>query len=666
MKNVSSVRLSIIALIIASHFTPTAFGQTVSGVVSDVSSIPLAGARVTLCNVDTSYFAEDRTDALGTYAFTGVPAGSYTLNASRADLAYRRAAITTNGVDPVAQDLTVAMDTVMGRWDIIVNSPEALGGTNLGVLLPDGRIFYCHNTVDPFMFDPRTNLPVSIAGSGQPQGCVGLSMRPDSVIVFIGGADQDIYGPGTKFVKTYNPTTSQWTPMQTVLSDFRWYPTTTTLLDGRVLVIGGGDENNPERTNTCELLDPVSMTTTTIDSVAIGNEVSPVIQLYNGKVLMTHRPPQLYDPVTEQWDLTGNFVQSPRTPNGDHADHELVLLPEGDVIAVGYKTYTPGVYGNMVERYDPVSGTWTLGANDLPVRSRTKSLMLPNKKILVLAGYKEDPADPTPTNQYGYTKLAHYYDPYSDSWRRLDDMNYSREYHCNSILVPDGRVIAVGGEGQPGNEPTTSVIEAFTPPYLFKGIRPELSELADHDLVRGQSITFTATKTNALTQVVMMSLPMVTHFMNCGNERYADLAFTQSGSQVTATLPDQELTLPNGFYMLMGMVDDIPSIAQIVRVSGDYSTSISESATGISAVRISPNPATDQAVLTFTAATSTSAELVGTDALGRVFLRRALDLVQGRNDIALQANTLAAGVYHVSMRLGNGRGVSATWMITGR
>ena len=49
-------------------------------------------------------------------------------------------------------------------------------------------------------------------------------------------------------------------------------------------------------------------------------------------------------------------------------------------------------------------------------------------------------------NQWGYMKLTDLYDPASDSWRRLDDLNYFREYHALTILVPDGRVIAVGGE----------------------------------------------------------------------------------------------------------------------------------------------------------------------------------------------------------------------------
>ncbi|MEO8590711.1 MAG: galactose oxidase-like domain-containing protein [Flavobacteriales bacterium] len=638
--------------------------QSVSGTVTSPLSAPLATVRVTLYNSDTSYFAEERTNGSGFFTFPSVPAGIYELNASRADLAYARVAITTNGIDPLQEDLTLEVDTVMGRWDVLVNSPEPLGGTNLCTLLPDGRLFYCHNTTDPFLFDPATNQPLLIPGAGAVQGCVGLAMRTDSAIVFIGGADQDVYGPGTKFVKTWNSANGSWTAMVPVLDDFRWYPSTTTLPDGRVLTVGGGNENNPERTNTSELLDPFALTTTVVDTIPIGNEQSPIVVLYDGTALMTHRPPQVFDPATELWELTGDFVQGDRMPNGDHADHELVVLPEGNVVAIGYKSFTPGVYGNMVEVYEPTTGTWSLGANTTTVRSRPETVLLPNGKILVLAGEKEDDADPTPTNQYGYTKLSHYYDPYTASWRRLNDMNWFREYHATAVLVPDGRVIVAGGEGSPGNEPAFSVVEAFTPPYLFKGIRPIIAPLADRDLLRGQDITLDFGRTDALTSVILQAQTMVTHMMNCGNNRYVDLPFTQSGTQVTATLPADALVLPNGFYQLTAMVDDIPSVSQLVRVLGDFSTGVVENSMGTNSMRIAPNPALDQVVLTFTSTANAAATLIATDALGKVVLQQTVRLAEGWNTIAVDVHELASGIYQLSLRRANAAN-SGRLVITG-
>ncbi len=640
--------------------------QVVSGSILDPGSVSLENVRVTLYNSDTSYFAEERTGASGDFLFNAVPAGDYTLNASRSDLAYARAPIVTNGVDPLTQDLIVSTDTVMGQWNVLVNSPEPLGGTNLCALLPDGRLFYCHNTTDPFVFNPTTNTTTLIPGAGAVQGCVGLATRTDSVIVFIGGAATEVYGPGTKFVKTWNSRTGSWSAMVPVLDDFRWYPSTTTLPDGRVLTVGGGNENNPQRTNTSELLDPYTLTTTVTGTIEIGNELSPIVLLYDGTVLMTHRPPQLFDPTDNQWELTTDFVQGNRMPNGDHADHELVVLPEGNVVAIGYKSFTPGVYGNMVEVYDPTTGSWSLGTNASTVRIRPETVLLPNKQILVLAGEKANPADPTPVNSWGMTKLAHYYDPYTATWRQLQNMNWFREYHATAVQVPDGRIIVAGGEGSPGNEPAVSVIEAFTPPYLFKGIRPTIAPLADRDLVRGQSITLDFARTNALTSIVLQAQPLVTHMMNCGNNRFVELPFTLNGAQALATLPTDALVLPDGFYLLTGMVDDIPAVSQIVRVTGDFTTEIEEVRGASYALTVFPNPSQEQVMLVFIADEAGSAEMLCTDALGKMVMLRRVRLAAGRNEMRIAFDELAPGLYTLQLVTPSGQVGKARLILSGR
>ena len=65
----------------------------------------------------------------------------------------------------------------------------------------------------------------------------------------------------------------------------------------------------------------------------------------------------------------GQFIQGPRTPNGDHPDHELVQLSNGDVIAVGYKSYNANL-GTFIERYNPISDSWATGSSINPIHSR--------------------------------------------------------------------------------------------------------------------------------------------------------------------------------------------------------------------------------------------------------------------------------------------------------
>ncbi|MBC7778151.1 MAG: PKD domain-containing protein [Phycisphaerae bacterium] len=547
----------------------TLSAQTLSGTVTDPFGAPIADARVTIFLVDTTEFREARTDANGVYLFENLGPYNFLFGVAKPRFAYFEN-VTNVIVGTVVHDAQLVPETELGRWDIIMQSPEALGGTDLGVLMPNGSIYYCHNTKDPFYFEPTENDTSFAKGSNFAQGCVAPALLLNGKVLFAGGTlEDDGFGPGSKKIKIFDPATGLW-PYQPDMLDSRWYPTLSPLYDQRLLIVGGGDQNtgqaNAKRTKTSEVYDPATGITQWADTIKFGNEVSAVVPLFTGKVLMTFRPPQLFDPSTLQWDLAADFVQGNRMPNGDHCDHEIVLRPNGNVVAIGYKSFTPGQPGVNVEIYDPIQNTWTLGSNFSPTRSRAKAVQLPDEKILVMGGHKEETSDPSPVNNWGYMGITDQYDPANNTWRRLANMNWKREYHAITILVPDGRVIAVGGEGQPGNEPPLSIIEAYKPPYLFRGIRPELSNFNKTEFKRGEHIEFKAHKTNALTKVMLMSHAVMTHFMNSGNGRCLELDFTQNGDQVNATLPSDSLHLMPGWYMLFGMVDDIPSVAQIVHI----------------------------------------------------------------------------------------------------
>jgi hypothetical protein len=374
--------------------------------------------------------------------------------------------------------------------------------------------------------------------------------------------------------------------------DYRWYPTMVQLADGKLLLAGGGGLDNPVRVTTSEVYDPENLSSEPVDDIAIGNEVSPIVLLYDGSALMTHRPPQLFTPMDGQWEPAADFAQANRMPNGDHSDHELVLLPEGKVVAVGYKSFDENNLGSFIETYDPAADQWTVGESLSPIRSRAKALLLPDKKILVIGGEKEELTDPAPVNPWGSLSLTDSYDPYTNTWRRLMDIHVAREYHCTTILVPDGRVIAVGGEGAPGNEPQESTIEAFSPPYLFKGVRPEIHNLNREEFARGEDIIFSIEKTVAPTSVILMSLQAVTHFMNTGNNRYLELDFDQQTNVISASVPTDSLAALPGYYMLFAMVDDIPSVAEIVKInSGQIATSIENETDADFNLSVFPNPA---------------------------------------------------------------------------
>ena len=647
--------LPLFAVIVLSSKLPA---QTLTGTVTDPDSAPVAGARVTLFNADTSWFWETRTDAAGQYLFENLPVGGPYLffGVAKPDFAYFQNA-TTGILGTIVHDAQLEPETEQGEWNVIMNSPEPLGGTDLGVLMPDGNIYYCHNTKDPFAFDPVADDTLAVPGALEVQGCVAPKLLWNGNIIMAGGTDQEVYGPGTRKMKQYNVFTKTWQILPLML-DYRWYPSMTQLADGRLLITGGGGLNNPVRVNTTELYDPLTGQTEWVDTIAIRNEQSPILTLYSGKALMTFRPPQLFDPVTEQWDLAADFVQGNRMSNGDHVDHELVHLPEGEVIAIGFKPFPAGSGGNLVERYDPIADTWTLGADFAPLRSRSETVLTPDRRILVLAGAKEDPTNPAPVNQWGYMDLADQYDPYTDTWRRLAAMPRKREYHALAILVPDGRVIVAGGEGSPGNEPPVSIIDAFKPPYLFRGVRPQILNLEKTDYQRGEMIRFEAGRTNAPTAVVLQSTQAVTHMMNCGENRFLDLDFTQQGQSIEATIPDDSLRALPGWYLLWALVDDIPSVARIVRIlPGPVETSAVGEPTMTSSFRVFPNPTQASNGLTIemelTRAGKVRFEL--SDVGGKPVRSKVINQqTTGHQTFTIETMQVPAGIYFLTIRVETG------------
>lgn len=179
-----------VALAIALLGAPTVVAAaTVSGEVRRAAapheSVP--NARVTVFDASLSFFSEARTDALGMYSVPSVHSGTYQIGCAAVGFEYEEAAVTV-GTEPLQRDFSLGPETNPSVWDIIGNtSPEVLDATDIAVLLPSGEIFYCHDTVDPILFNPVTAPKSFPSGSSQPSACMNGSLLPDGTVLFAGG-----------------------------------------------------------------------------------------------------------------------------------------------------------------------------------------------------------------------------------------------------------------------------------------------------------------------------------------------------------------------------------------------------------------------------------------------------------------------------------------------
>lgn len=568
---ITTVRSWLIAILgVASLGNSFSLAGTVTGVIQRAAppNNPISNARVTIFNPNLTVFHEARSDATGAYSIPNVPSGAYQIGCAALSFQYVEASI--NVVSGTQQrNFSLSPETHPGAWNIIgTTAPEFLDATDIAVVLPNGQIFYCHDTVDPILFDPVTGTKTFPAGSSIPSGCMNGSLLPDGTVIFVGGQDGENPGDfvfAVPWVKQFTPTADAWQQLANLQhSPGRWYPGMTRLSDGSFLVMGGGQCCNAARTDTAERFDLNTQTWSYTGSMINPAEFPPSALLYTGEVLITWSPPQLYNPSTGQWRLTGNFNQPNRSWPG-HSDHSIVVLEDGRVLAIGV---LKGPNNNTVmgEVYDPATETWNLTSNPGLVRMQTEVVQLPDGRIFVGGGETEMNPPPVPTT-LGIVKWTDLYDPPTNSWRRVADMNHYREYHAVTVLVPDGRVLTTGGtriKFQVG--PTSADIEAFSPPYLFRGVRPQIASISTTTPARGSQLTLSVTPATQLTSVVLMGTQTTTHWVDAGIPRRLVLPFQQASSNVTITLPTDPNVLPLGCYMLFAMVDDIPSEAKVVQV----------------------------------------------------------------------------------------------------
>lgn len=529
---------------------------------------PVANARVTLFTQNLSRFFETRTLGDGTYFINNVPDGPYRLGVAAKRYGYQEIQVDTNG-QVQTKDFSIQPETEAGRWDTIGDTlPEFFDGTDIAVLMRNGRVFYCHDTVDPVVFDPVTGQKYFPRGSGLPSGCMSGTLNRAGELVFVGGQEGDEPGNfrlAVRYVRAYNSETDTWRRMQDLLQpNGRWYPGLARLNDGKLLVMGGGTRPNADRTDTCELLNPRTEQWSWTGNMLNPCEFPPSALLHTGEVLATWSPPQLYNPSTGQWRATGNFLQ-PNRGWPDHSDHSVVVLSDGRVLALGVRRGADN-YQNMGEIYDPATGTWSFTSNPFFPRFQTEVVQLPDGRVLSAAGESTNPNPPV-EHVLNIVKTTDLYDPETNTWRGMAGPKWFREYHAVTLLVPDGRVLTTGGtrlKFQFG--PTSADIEAFSPPYLFRGVRPKIGPMSQSMFRRGSTVSLSITPATKITSVVLMGADATTHWVSGGVPRRLELPVTQVGGTVQVAIPSNPNVLPLGTYIVFAMVDDIPSVGKIVTV----------------------------------------------------------------------------------------------------
>jgi N-acetylneuraminic acid mutarotase len=236
-----------------------------------------------------------------------------------------------------------------------------------------------------------------------PMARYGLSTSVVNGKIYVIGGAKEGYSSTILTVEEYDPETETWTPKTDMQEARSWLATCA--VNGKIYVIGGGKS-------------------------VLGVGLSTVDE---------------YNPETDAW-----------TPKTDMPTKRFVLSASavnGKIYAIGGKPAHGVAPLTTVEEYDPATNTWTTKA-DMKTARFGLSTCAVNGKIYAIGG--------SPASESPYPGLAtvEEYDPATDTWTTKTDMPARRAYFSTSVV--NGKIYAIGG-GRDLATSGLSTVEEYDP-----------------------------------------------------------------------------------------------------------------------------------------------------------------------------------------------------------
>jgi hypothetical protein len=359
----------------------------------------------------------------------------------------------------------------------------------------------------------------------------------------------------------------------------RWYPTVTTLPDGRLITVAGQDSASnvvriPEIWENGQWVELPGA-----DNVELPYYPRNFIDPTNGLLFMAG------ERIQSRWlDVDGftgpdrgQWVSGPAHLWPNNRDYgSAVMYESGKILFVGGGGYTgwdtpdqrSPTPTETAEKIDLTATprSWTSAGSMSQPRRHHTATVLPDGRVLVTGGVSGGGFNDVATG----VRAAEVWDPATNDWSALASNAVTRAYHSVSILMPDGTVLhgASGDANIPGTTtpyPAQRSHEIFRPPYLFKGARPEITGAPDV-VGYGSSFDVTTAAAPQITAVRLIRLGSATHAFDMGTMAIS-LDFSRSNGSISVTAPASSRIAPPGYYQVFLLNrNGVPSAGHILRV----------------------------------------------------------------------------------------------------
>jgi hypothetical protein len=472
-------------------------------------------------------------------------------------------------IAPLTEDAAKA-DAVKGSW----STPFDLGITAVhSIVLPSGKVLMISRaaiTSGPLarLWDPATNTSINVShpDAARDLYCAGHSILADGRTLLTGGNLRVGAQDGVKTSDLFDANGSQRWAQSPDLSQARWYPTNVQMGDGSVLVFGG-QQKEGLFANTVDSYNAAATQRTQLPASATRQiglyprmHLMPDGRLFYSGVTTDPfgKTARFFNPATNSWSTAVDSFNF-----GVRGDGMSVLLPGlKKVLAIGGSKTESGTTGKATASTEIIdlssaNPQWSKAAPMNIARKESNSVMLPDGKLLVVGGAKG------PGSYRNPVKTAEMFSPSTGTWTLMAAQTAPRSHHSTAVLLPDGRVLSAGQDR--GTYLMTG--EIYSPPYLFKGIRPVISS-APTSLDYGQQFSVSTPSAASIARVALIRAAAVTH-SNSFDQRYVDLDFSVAGESLSVNAPATQRIAPPGYYMLFIVTSTgVPSIASWVHVGG--------------------------------------------------------------------------------------------------
>jgi hypothetical protein len=477
---------------------------------------------------------------------------------------------------------------------------------------------------------PPTSSPDDSQENDGDMFCADLTSLADGRVLVVGGTDwynepavldRDKGDPadvgaieleGLRNANLFDPETNTFSPAGHMKYG-RWYPGIVELADGKVFVASGVtqliSDTQLSQVRRTETYDPATNAwTENYADPSSENSLPLQPRMFlapNGKVFYTGVGQmwgpfgqsideatmafqQYFDPETKTWEITG---MGPLGPRSGAFVAPLPLEPPYDkmtLVAFGGTLGPPP--GNWVPA-NPFTTLTTLEANGNVTNEMTGNLnharwfasgiSLPDGTVLAVGGGDKDEVIDPGTEVA--VKTPELYDPKTGQWTEVAAQARDRTYHNSALLLPDMRVLLGGhapiashyggahkDQGGPfANNDKDPSFEVWSPPYLFRGARPNISKV-QAGVAHGERFMLDTPQAAEIESVQLIRTPSPQH-VNDSDQRIVNLEFTKgAGDSLEAVAPPDGVAAPPGtYYLIVNRKTEkgpVPSVARMVKV----------------------------------------------------------------------------------------------------